>query len=229
MPPHNDSSWVGLAMPRPAGPTYRPDVFDVATEHQARQIILTPERGTTTDERWQKETPFLVEDISKHLSLTTSTCLLDYGCGIGRLAKPLIEKHGCRVVGADVSPSMRLLAPGYVLSDRFLIWSPEVLDQMIAKGFRADAAICCWVIQHVPEPAKTIAQIAATLKDGALLYSLNQIMRAVPTDRGWIDDRFDMRTALRQSFKEEQSHTLPPTATTPQLSAGSMIQILRKR
>jgi SAM-dependent methyltransferase len=154
MPPHNESTWVGLAMPRPSAPAYRPDVFDVASEAHARQIILTPERGTTTDERWQKETPFLVEDISKHLSLTANTCLLDYGCGIGRLAKPLIEKHDCRVVGVDVSPSMRLLAPGHVLSDRFLIWSPEVLDQMIAKGFRADAAITSTCAPPSAKPSK---------------------------------------------------------------------------
>jgi SAM-dependent methyltransferase len=223
----DEFSWVGLAMPR--GPVYRPDVFDVATEEQARRIILTAERGTTTEERWEKETGFLVEDIAEYLAPTADTCILDYGCGIGRLAKPLIEKFGCRVVGVDVSASMRLLAPGYVLSDRFLVWCPEILDRMIARGFRADAAICLWVIQHVADPAKTIAQLAAALREGGLLYCLNQVMRAVPTDRGWIDDRFDMRTALRQSLAEEHFHTLPPTATTQQLSAGSMIQILRKR
>jgi SAM-dependent methyltransferase len=208
---------------------YRPDVFEVATEQQAMGIILTPEMGTTTAERWEKETAYLVADIGKHLGLTADSCVLDYGCGIGRVAKGLIEAYGCRVVGVDFSRSMQLMSPGYVLSERFVMWSPEVLGKMVEKGFRADAAICLWVIQHVAEPAKTIAQIAAAIRDGGLLYSLNQIRRAVPTDRGWIDDRFDMRKGLCEAFVEEDFHTLPESATTAQLAGGSMIQVLRKR
>jgi SAM-dependent methyltransferase len=236
------SGWEGLgisfggAAPQPrTGPggekiaVYRPEVFEVANEQQAMGIILTPEMGTTTAERWQKETAYLVEDIGKHLALTADSCVLDYGCGIGRVSKALIEAYGCRVVGVDFSRSMQLMAPGYVLSERFVIWSPEVLAKMVEGGFAADAAICLWVIQHVAEPAKSIAQIRAAIRDRGLLYSLNQVRRAVPTDRGWIDDRFDMRKGLAEAFLEEDFHTLPESATTAQLAGGSMIQVLRKR
>ena len=234
------SGWEGLGLTlgggalqsaRPGGEkvaVYRPDVFEVATVQQAMGIIVTPEMGTTTAERWDKETAYLVEDIGRCLGPAADSCVLDYGCGIGRVAKGLIERYGCRVVGVDFSRSMQLMAPGYVLSERFVVWSPEVLGKMVEKGFRADAAICLWVIQHVAEPAKTIRQIAGAIRDGGMLYSLNQVRRAVPTDRGWIDDRFDMRKGLCEVFAEEAFHSLPESATTPQLAGGSMIQVLRK-
>src|SRR5882724_68364 len=98
---------------------FRPEAFEVTSLAQAMAVTVTPEVGTSTAERWQKETRYLVDDIGSFLALEPESCLLDYGCGTGRIAKGLIEKYGCRVIGIDTSQSMRLLAPEYVLSDRF--------------------------------------------------------------------------------------------------------------
>jgi hypothetical protein len=65
--------------------TYFADVFAVQTIEQARQIILTGE-GSTSAERWQVETPWLVDTISGLIDITPDTLLVDYGCGIGRVA-----------------------------------------------------------------------------------------------------------------------------------------------
>jgi SAM-dependent methyltransferase len=208
--------------------TFRPEIFEVNNLEEAKRIIVTPEHGTTTEERWEKETPYLVDDIGKYLPVGRENCILDYGCGIGRVARGLIAKFGCRVVGVDASKSMRLLAPEYVLSERFVVWSPEALEKMLAKGFRADAAICLWVIQHVLDPLDVIRCIARALPPGGLFYSLNQSTRCVPTDLGWVNDGFDVRSGLRQIFREEELHSLPPSVTTPDLAAASMIQVLRK-
>jgi SAM-dependent methyltransferase len=208
-------------------PVFQPQVFDVRTLSDAMRIIVTPEEGTTTEERWEKETPYLVNDIATHLGVGPETCVLDYGCGIGRVAKGLIDQVGCRVVGVDFSPSMRLLAPEYVLSERFTVWSPDVLEKMVAKGYRADAAICLWVIQHVLDPMRVMQRIAATLPPGGLLYTLNQETRCVPTDRGWLNDGVDVQAGLRTVFKEEHRHLLPESVTTTRLAATSIIQVLR--
>ena len=208
---------------------FRPEVFDVSTIEQAKRIIVTPETGTTTEERWEKETGYLVEDIGQHLAAMPDATVVDYGCGIGRVAKGLIDRGGCRVAGVDFSPSMRLLAPDYVLSDRFVVWSPDTLDKMIAKGYRADLVVCLWVIQHVLDPQDVIARIGRTLRPGGLLYTLNQEIRCVPSSLGWVNDGFDMRSALCAAFEEEDFHSLPEAVTTPILARHSMIQVLRKR
>lgn len=208
---------------------FRADAFEVANLEQAKAITVTPEVGTTTEERWQKETSFLVEDICKFLPLTPESCLLDYGCGTGRVSKALMERTGCRAIGIDASKSMRLVAPEYVLSERFNVWSPEILEKMLAKGFQANFAICLWVIQHAYDPNSIIQHISRALPSGGLFYSLNQTFRCVPTNLGWVNDGFDMRGALCQAFQEEDMHQLPTTVTTQQLAAVSMIQVLRKR
>lgn len=82
---------------RPKVATYRPDVFDGTDIDSAMRIILTEEAGTTTEERWQRETPYLVNEIGRALELDAQSRVLDYGCGIGRIAKGLIDRYGCRV------------------------------------------------------------------------------------------------------------------------------------
>ena len=99
------------------GPVYQPKVFEVNNLESAMGIILTPERGTTTGERWEYETPYLVDEIGRALQLDGNSCVLDYGCGVGRIAKGLIERYNCFVLGVDISTSMRQLAPEYVKSD----------------------------------------------------------------------------------------------------------------
>ncbi len=213
---------------RPA-PLFLPEVFEVASVEQARAIIVIGHLGATTDERWEKETSYLVNDIGGFLAIRPDSCVLDYGCGIGRIARPLIEKFGCRVVGVDTSRSMRTMATDYVQSDRFDVWSPEVLDVRISKGFQADFCVCLWVIQHVFDAMEVIARIAKALRPEGLLYAMNQLGRCVPTDQGWLDDGFDVSEALRRVFSEENVHPLPAEVTTAELSSVTKIQVLRKR
>ncbi|HET6878969.1 MAG TPA: class I SAM-dependent methyltransferase [Pirellulales bacterium] len=208
---------------------FTPEVFEVADLDKAKGVILTGEPGTTTDERWAKETPFLAADIAEQLALNAESRVLDYGCGIGRIAKELIEKCGCRVIGVDASRAMRELAPGYVLSDRFIIWSPEVLEQMLKRGLQFDCAISLWVIQHVLDPEHVIRQIESSLPASGLFYALNQRSRCVPTDQGWVSDGFDVLTALAAVFTELDRYPLPDSVATPLLANQSSIQVLRRR
>lgn len=206
---------------------FAPNVFEVATLEQAMQITVTGEFGMSSAERWEKETPFLVDDIAAQLEIGPQTCILDYGCGTGRVAKGLIERFGCRVIGIDASRAMRELAPTYVLSERFLIWSPDVLAQMISRGFKVDCAICLWVIQHVLDPRQVINQITAALPPGGRLYALNQKTRCVPSDRGWVNDGFDVWSALADALVEERRYLLPESVAAVSLSRQSLIQVLR--
>jgi SAM-dependent methyltransferase len=208
---------------------FLPDAFEVATVEQAKAIIVVGHVGATTDQRWENETVYLIEDIGRFLPIDPDSCVLDYGCGIGRVAKPLIERFGCRVVGVDSSRSMRGMALAYVHSDRFAVWSVEELDARIGEGFQAHFCLSLWVIQHVLDPVDALERIARALRPGGLVYALNQAGRCVPTDQGWVDDGFDVPEALRSVFAEEEMHALPTPTATPEMSAATRIQVLRKR
>ena len=173
-------------------PRYRADVFDVGNVEDAKAIILTPEtEATTSGDRWEVETPYLVKEIGRQLGIDANACVLDYGCGIGRLSKGLIDAFGCAVLGVDISPSMRQLAQQFVQSDRFAACTPKMLDAMIARGFRATHAIACWVIQHCEKPDVDLARIESALASRGGLYRVEPQCASDP-----LGSRLDLRQCL---------------------------------
>ena len=208
-------------------PAYRPEVFTVPDTDQAKAIILTPEGGLTTEQRWETETPYLCSTIGAALGLDSHSLLLDYGCGIGRVSKALIEQFGCEVIGVDISQSMRQLAPGYVGQPSFSAVSPETFGKMADRGLRVDCAIAIWVLQHCPAVAADIALIKSSLKKNGLLFVLNNTVPAIPTDRGWVNTGVNIRQLLESEFTVEGYSRLPATATAPLVSEHSFMAQLR--
>lgn len=175
---------------------YDPTVFDVANLKAAREIILTPE-NTTTDQRWRQETPYLADLAIGQLNLTEESVVLDYGCGVGRIARRLIELTGCWVIGCDISASMRALAASYVNSPRFLACAPNMLPLMP----QSDAVIAIWVLQHVPHLAVAIDQIFKASKPGGRLLLVNNDQRVIPIiGRAWMDDKVSVSAAMAAAF-----------------------------
>jgi len=198
--------------------TYHPAVFHANDIAQAMAIIMTPE-GSTTAERWETETPYLADLIAQELTITADTLLLDYGCGIGRLAYELIQRHNCRVVGVDISPSMRALSVIYTRSDRFMSCSHEMLEGFVARGMRFDAALSLWVLQHCATPAQDMARIRSALKPEGALFVVNGVFRSVPTlESGWVNDGVDIKTMLAAEFGVIHEGKLAREKTTESLA-----------
>jgi SAM-dependent methyltransferase len=192
--------------------TYSPDIFNVGTVEDAKRLILTTEQGVPSEERWAKETPHLLDLIGQKMNLSSSSTVLDYGCGIGRMSKALIGRYGCLVVGADISPSMRAFSATYVGDDRFLACAPAALTRL---GVRFDAAIAVWVLQHCLAPERDIALMRSLMAPGARLFVVNQHLRVVPTtQRGWADDGKDVKALLASSFGQVEEGTMDPGVVT---------------
>ncbi|MGB9365765.1 MAG: class I SAM-dependent methyltransferase [Xanthobacteraceae bacterium] len=199
--------------------TYHPAVFHVNDIAQAMAVIMTPE-GSTTAERWEIETPYLADLIAQELTITPDTLLLDYGCGIGRLAYELIQRHNCRVVGVDISPSMRALSVVYTRSDRFMSCSHDMLEGLVARGLRFDAALSLWVLQHCATPAQDIARIRTAIQPDGQLFVVNGVFRSVPTlESGWVNDGLDVKAMLAAEFPLVREGKLAREKTTASLAA----------
>ena len=96
--------------------------------------------------------------------------VLDFGCGIGRLSKALLEQYDCRVLGVDISPDMRRMAAEYVNSDRFSVISYEMFCALAERGgLKADCAIAVYVLQHVFDPAHAIKLLSRAVADKLLV------------------------------------------------------------
>ncbi|MDE1828526.1 MAG: class I SAM-dependent methyltransferase [Candidatus Micrarchaeota archaeon] len=201
--------------------SYSPDCFNVEDVQHAKNVIL----GAVGDdpieqmeERWKTETPWLTSEIAYKLCLNPEMTVVDYGCGIGRLAKGLIESTGCKIVGVDISSSMRALALEYVDSPNFSTISPLVWRTMVLDGTRFDSAYSVWVLQHCAYPGQIADTLKISLVDGGLFYVVDENDRFVPTNAGWVDDRISVEESLNKRFSLVEKGKLPVGVTSKKLS-----------
>jgi len=201
---------------------YYPQFFDAPDLQTAKQIILTPEFGLGTEDRWQRETDYLANLIaSVGPKLGPTSVVLDYGCGVGRLSKALMDRYDCAVVGADISPQMRAYATEYVSHHKFFSLDPSALT-MLRPGF-ADLVISVWVLQHCHRPIGDLRAIREALRrDTGRFFVVNETQRLVPavTEDGpcWITDGLKMHGLLQQQFDQCASGMLDPAIVTETVS-----------
>jgi cyclopropane fatty-acyl-phospholipid synthase-like methyltransferase len=214
-------------------PTYNPAVFLHDTPESARDIILTHEGGQTPQERWEKETPLLCDWLLSRCNLQDSPQVLDFGCGIGRMSRALMQRTQAQLWGVDISPSMRAQALGYVgeagLSERFSALSPQALDFALANGMRFDMALSVWVLQHCPNLNAEVQRLHAALKPGGVLFAVDMDHRAIPTVHdGWIHDGLSVEQTLRSQFTCLHHERLSHPDIAPGLSSSAWIAIFQK-
>jgi SAM-dependent methyltransferase len=173
---------------------YRPDVFRRATLDAAKQIILQPGPGMTVEERWEKETGWLLDQLRFD---DRDALLLDFGCGVGRLARELPNP----IIGVDIAPEMRRHAEYYVDRPNFAAVAPVLLAELVRSGLRFDGGLAVWALQHAFDPEKEIAFIAGALRPGAPFWVLNTLQRCVPTEIGWVDDGKEIGALLDRWFQ----------------------------
>lgn len=208
--------------------TYNPAIFDTSDLAAAREIILTSEGDAPSKARWERETPYLASLLGDALDLKPGQVVVDYGCGVGRLSKALIERYDCLVLGVDISPSMRQLAIDYVGSHAFSAVSRQTFNALGRNGFKADAGVCAWVLQHCLQPAEDLGLIRQALRDGGGLAVVNNLRRAVPAvERRWADDGLDVRALLASTFAHKTTANLESGEVGKEIAAVTFWGVYR--
>lgn len=144
------------------------------------------------------------------VSFDRGTCL-DFGCGVGRLTRPLSE-HFAQTVGVDVAPSMidrarRYCGPGGTCD--FVVNRDPDLRQFQPATF--DVVHSCLVLQHVPPEIalRYIGEFFRVCKPGGLVV-------------------FQLPAETRTEAAISMAHALPDSAcaagiaiTNPPITLGS--------
>lgn len=169
---------------------------------EACKSVVGTCNNVSFEDRWEKETPDFAQAIIKKASVNNPR-ILDYGCGVGRMAREVLAAHPhATVVGVDASAVQLQHARDYVNNERFSAVFPHELEGQF------DLVYCLYVLQHIPaiEVREAIARMHYRLKhDGVFIYCSSDARMAVRWDNTeFFDDRFlgvNLRSEVEKLFE----------------------------
>lgn len=179
---------------------YVKEVFDPVTLDNAKNIVLSDDPNNPN--KFITETNQLVNVILDTWLIAENTLILDFGCGMGRISKQLIDRANCSIIGLDQSLVMLQHATQYVNNSKF---TPV---QQYNEVNSIDVVLSILVLQHVEYPLDAIQNIYNIIKPGGYFILVNEPVRLVPselTDDGWIiwnNDNVDIHSLVASKFKE---------------------------
>lgn len=183
--------------------SYYKKTFDPQSLEHAKDICLSP--NVNDPNKFENETNFLIDFLKKE-NLLPSSNILDFGCGVGRISKVLVDNFDCSVVGFDISRIMLNYATMYVNNDKFtpILYNKD-LDFKNKPKF--NLIIASLVLQHSEDPIFDIDFISKVLDDNGTIVLINENTRYVPAgldNNGyviWHDDKIDILQEMTKRFK----------------------------
>jgi len=185
---------------------YRSEIFNPANLQHAKDIVLTPD--PTRPDKFEHDTKFLVDIIEKQNIVNNTSVVLDFGCGMGRNSKELIDRFGCNVFGTDISVNMLKFATIYVDNTKLFV----TCNRINITGC-IDVVLSSFVLQHVEKPHEEIEHIFNVLKPGGYLILLNDPktrlypggFRDEDNSVIWYDDFVNIHTEVEKRLKKINS------------------------
>jgi ubiquinone/menaquinone biosynthesis C-methylase UbiE len=98
--------------------------------------------------------------------------VLEVGCGWGELAERIAQEVGCDVVALDLSPRMVELA-----RERGLDTVVGDVQKLPFAAGEFDAVVAAWMLYHVPDLERGLAEIARVLRPGGSLVAVTNATR----------------------------------------------------
>lgn len=181
---------------------YIKQVFDATDLEIAKNICLS--KDIRYPNKFEEETQFLIEFIKQKELINSNTNVADFGCGVGRISKEIIDIFNCNVVGFDISTHMLLLAKQYVESDKFK--TQKYTKSLTWKKNKFDLFIASFVLQHSEHPEQDINFIYENLISNGVLILINEPERLLPIDvkdgyAVWYDDKINITELISKKFK----------------------------
>jgi SAM-dependent methyltransferase len=184
------------------------EAFEPITFEQAKNTVLVPD--SNNPDKFIAETKFLIDAIEKENIIHENTHVLDFGCGMGRVSKELINRFSCNVTGIDISERMKVFASLYVSNPKKFKTSSSINESVF------DVALSIFALQHTQSPDQEVKKIANSLVDNGIFILLNEPSRMVPVDVDidgyvvWNDDKFDVFSEVEKYFTKLKSIVYEP-------------------
>lgn len=136
-----------------------PLTLDRQNAYRARYARLRP--------GWQPATAVYESVIRAALAGRERPVVLDIGCGRGGVLEQLVDVDGLRPLGID--PDLASLAEHRLPALRRAVALSEAIPLPAAA---VDVVIAAWVLEHLPAPERTFAEVARVLRPGGVCICL---------------------------------------------------------
>lgn len=121
---------------------------------------------TISQERLKKSLGY---ELWEHLSNGSNTAdILEAGCGAGRFTEVLLKLFGARVTSTDLSSAVNANLANCPNTARHRVIRCDI-NALPFNPKSYDVVLCLGVIQHTPNPEKTIADLYGQVKSGGWL------------------------------------------------------------
>lgn len=140
--------------------------------------------GYTHDEqdRLYRQAAFLADAVHDRLPFRRCRQLLEVGCGVAAQTEILLRHFPeLRITGVDVSADNLRRAKMHLLRSpwakgRYLL--RQAAAETLPFPFDAfDGAFLCWILEHVEDPARTLAEVRRVLRAGSPVV-VTEVMNA---------------------------------------------------
>jgi SAM-dependent methyltransferase len=183
---------------------YLKEAFYPKSLEHAKDICLTPDGRVP--QKFTKETMFTIDFLLKENLVNNYSKVADFGCGVGRMSKAVIQRLGCPVTGFDISEPMLGWAKEFVLSRIFtpVVYSKEFVP---TEDMKYDLVMALFVLQHSEHPIEDIEFIHSILNKGGKFVLMNEEKRFVPSGVDetrniiWNDDGINIEQEVGKKFK----------------------------
>jgi 2-polyprenyl-3-methyl-5-hydroxy-6-metoxy-1,4-benzoquinol methylase len=126
----------------------------------------------------------MYRELAEHLARRRPGRLLDWGCGWGQVTA-LLREQGVDVAAYDYREDVD--EPTTMALERFpeieVLVSPEPVALPFDDG-SFDTVLSCGVLEHVPDPDGSVAEIGRVLRPGGMFYVTNLPNRYSYTEKG---------------------------------------------
>lgn len=126
----------------------------------------------TEFERLQHQANFLADSVYSNLHIPQCGNLIEMGCGVGAQTRILLERYpDLHITAIDRTPEQiefakEIIPDKYASKVDFIC--ADLTDYKSTE--LADAAFCCWMLEHASDPASILKQIRNSLKPGASIH-----------------------------------------------------------
>ena len=133
--------------------------------------------GFSADEqsRLVRQARMFESTLFSHIDYSGATRLLEVGCGVGAQTEILLRRFPeLHVTGIDrsrpqLAAAERNLGATAWCESRYALREADASDLPFAER-SFDAAYLCWVLEHMPSPARVLSEVRRVLSPGATVY-----------------------------------------------------------